>query len=109
MGMIFCQKVKVDSQLLKEKWQLQAIGNNAKENQHRKNHAYKVGDLILIVEPKYERSKKAKLLSKVPLKSFDSTQTEMYASGVKTMTRTSPSAAYAPTTLGTPNLPCIVS
>ena len=56
-------KVKVDWQLLKEKRRLQATVNNDKENRNHKKHEYKVGDLVFLVEPKYERSKKAKLAS----------------------------------------------
>ncbi|KAL7484109.1 hypothetical protein ACHAW6_009750 [Cyclotella cf. meneghiniana] len=63
MDMIFCQKIKVDWQLLKEKRRLQAIVNNDKENRNRRQHEYKVGNLVLIVEPKYERTRKAKLSS----------------------------------------------
>jgi len=41
----------------------QANLNNAEENKNRKNHEYKVSNLVLIAKPKYKRSKKAKLSS----------------------------------------------
>ena len=63
MDMIFCQKIKIDWQLLKEQCRCQAIANNAKEIETRLQHEYKVGNLVLIVEKSYKRAKKAKLSS----------------------------------------------
>ena len=48
--MIFCQKCLVDWTRLKQRRQRQAIENNKKENKNRREHNYKVGDLVLIIE-----------------------------------------------------------
>ena len=68
--MIFRQKCLVDRARLKQRRQRQAIENNKKENKNRREHNYKVGDLVLIIEKQYERAKRPKISSpaEVPFK-----------------------------------------
>ena len=60
--MLFRQNVLVNWELVKDLRRKQHQANNKKENQKRKPHQYKVGDWILLVKPKYEREKQAKLM-----------------------------------------------
>ncbi|KAL7475178.1 hypothetical protein ACHAW6_001105, partial [Cyclotella cf. meneghiniana] len=63
MDMIFRQKAKIDWALIKKQRREQSAANNRKENRGRREHTYKVGDLVLIVEKPYERTRKGKLSS----------------------------------------------
>ena len=63
MDMIFRQKAKIDWALIKKQRREQSAANNKKENRGRREHTYKVGDLVLIVEKPYERTRKGKLSS----------------------------------------------
>ena len=59
--MLFRQKIIVDWEELKQLRKKQHLANNIKENRHRREHKYKVGDLVLIIMKSYERSKKPKI------------------------------------------------
>ena len=61
MDMLFRQKIIVDWEELKQLRRKQHIANNIKENRNRREHKYKVGDLVLIIMKSYERSKQPKI------------------------------------------------
>ena len=61
--MIFRQKVIVDWELEKQRKIKFTKENNEKENSKRREHEYKVGDLVLLVTPQYERRKQPKISS----------------------------------------------
>ena len=61
MDMIFRQKIIVDWEELKQLRKKQHIANNIKKNRLRREHNYKVGDLVLIIMKSYERNKKPKI------------------------------------------------
>ena len=58
---LFRQQVMVNWELVKQYHHDQSIKNNEKENKNRKAHEYKVGDLVLLVTPPYERKNEAKI------------------------------------------------
>ena len=60
-NMIFRERVLIDWEATKEKRRLQALQNNAKQNKNRLVHEYKVGDLVLLVTPSYERKNQPKI------------------------------------------------
>ena len=49
MDMIFRQKIIIDWEQVKQLHRQQATQNNEKENRHRIEHDFKVGDLVLVV------------------------------------------------------------
>ena len=59
--MIMQTKVKVDWELIKKKRQENMLKNNIKENKSRIEHVYKVGDKVLIVKLRDQRSTDPKL------------------------------------------------
>ena len=61
--MILRQKVIVDWELEKQRKIKFTKENNEKENSKRREHEYKVGDLVLLVTPQYERRKQPKISS----------------------------------------------
>ena len=62
VDMLFCQKVAIDWEHIKQLRQQQAIENNNKENKIRLHHVYQVRDLVLIITPTLELHNQAKLL-----------------------------------------------
>ena len=61
--MLLQQRVVTDWENIKEKRRAQAEKNNSKENKGRVQHEYKVGDLVLLVTPAYERKNQVKISS----------------------------------------------
>ena len=61
--MLFRQRLTLDWEEIKNIRLKQAKANNKKENKKRRDHKYKVGDLVLIVMKDYKRKKAPKISS----------------------------------------------
>ena len=59
--MIMQTKIRVDWELIKKMRRQNMIRNNIRENSKRLEHAYKVGDKVLIVKVREQREKEPKL------------------------------------------------
>ena len=103
VNMIFCQKVKIDWALLKKQRRDRVLTNNKKENETGRDHTYRVGNLVLIMEKTYKWAwtGNCPLQQKDPTRSLPNTGKVMSASDTAHSTKISPSTATTPTTIGT--------
>ena len=63
VDMLFCQKVAIDWECIKQLHQQQATESSNEENRNRLHHEYQVGDMVLIITSTLEQCNQAKLSS----------------------------------------------